>query len=585
LAAELNFRLPTMEVRSPAILPGGTRANALASIAETSGFSGAGMVSAVVRFAGMFWPCPRLVRVRSWVESEEATRITVLLEDGKTGLPIATNTVAGNSFHEAVSMVAGYIARQVFGMDRSVPRWCYGTADGRDLGAMQLVRLERVYAACPKDVADSRKEQIRILSSSAATVRTAGIVRYELAQLLALQRQHLESLRLHALNAELHDRFYRGRYRLAMSLEMIANPEHYLPNRPGTWDNLQQTLDILCRSQLADKPLRVSAEYPRVDGGREVVTAPSGHEARAMRVSRELAHELLKIAEKDLRGARAQLSVWHVVRDAVFRRTERAVWLPHWRPGHRRALRDGICVAELLIAVRCRLLDRRAEDSNWLKRARVRWHLRRATTITSFIAGDPAPISACLANPHGQWWDALDPQAERGIRYGRNRARRLPRHRSTQSWQAAYNTACVYAALADEGRSRAPEPLAELERRVIVSLRRVMENPRSELDRPFDWIYGDPDFYAMRQNPADFKVFQTLLSDLERQDYPAAFIAGSCPVPHGRSAPVPVFPAEQLTGEQLTGEQAEIRSPVPPPDPVPHTANGTRSTIRADAQS
>jgi hypothetical protein len=61
LAAELRFRLPTMELRSPSILPGGTRASALASIAETSGVSGAGMVSAVLRFAGMFWPSPRLV--------------------------------------------------------------------------------------------------------------------------------------------------------------------------------------------------------------------------------------------------------------------------------------------------------------------------------------------------------------------------------------------------------------------------------------------------------------------------------------------------------------------------------------------
>ena len=98
LAAELRFRLPTMEVRSPSILPGGARTNALASIAETSGVSGAGMVSAVLRFAGMFWPGPRLVRVRSWVESAAGTRITVLLEDVKTGLPIATKTVAGESF-------------------------------------------------------------------------------------------------------------------------------------------------------------------------------------------------------------------------------------------------------------------------------------------------------------------------------------------------------------------------------------------------------------------------------------------------------------------------------------------------------
>ena len=102
-----------------------------------------------------------MVRVRSWVESAAGTQITVLLEDVKTGLPIATNTVAGESFNEAASMVAGYIARQIFAMDRTVPEWCYGTADGRDLGAMQLARLKRVYAACPRDIASSRERPDR----------------------------------------------------------------------------------------------------------------------------------------------------------------------------------------------------------------------------------------------------------------------------------------------------------------------------------------------------------------------------------------------------------------------------------------
>jgi hypothetical protein len=37
----------------------------------------------------MFWPGPPLVRVRNWVESAAGTRITVLLENAKTGLPIA----------------------------------------------------------------------------------------------------------------------------------------------------------------------------------------------------------------------------------------------------------------------------------------------------------------------------------------------------------------------------------------------------------------------------------------------------------------------------------------------------------------
>jgi len=514
LAAELRFRLPTMEVRAPAILPGGTKANALASLAERSGISGAGVLSAVFRFAGMFWPRPRLVRVRSWVEEVEPARITVLLEDVKTGLPIATKTVSGDNFNEAASMVAGYIARQLFAMDRTVPEWCYGAADGRDLGAMQLARLERVYAACPKDVADSRETQIAILSSSTASVRTAGIVRYELAQLLALQGQQLESLRLHALNRELHQRFYRGRYRFAMSLEMLANPEHYLPDAEPTWRILAETLEIISRCGITDDTLQF--------------TAPPGHEAPRVRVPRELALKLLKIAETDLREVRTQLNTWHVVRDAIFRRDERAVWLPHWRPRHRQAFQDGICAAELLVAIRCRLLEPGDEIPSWLNRAHVRWHLRRAIGLTSFIGGDPTLIIAALTDPHGRWWDARAgsraPDRVRGLRWGR----------SSTSWQAAYNTACLYAVLVDAARTGgAPaEVLRDLEHRVIDSLRGTVENPHSELERSSDWIASDPDFQAMRHNPRIFTAFANFLLEQMQQEYPDSFMDGKCSVPH-----------------------------------------------------
>ena len=407
LAAELRFRLPTMQVRTPSILPGGTRANALASIAEKSGVDGAGMVGAVLRFAGMLWPSQRLVRVRSWVECDTGKQITVLLEDVKTGQPIATNTVAGASFNEAVSMVAGYIARQIFGMDRTVPPWCCGTADGRDLGAMQLARLERAYAACPGDVSESRDKQIEILHSSTGTDRTAGIVRYELAQLLALQRQDLECLRLHALNRELHHRFSRGRYRLAMSLEMLANPEYYFRNDTTIRDNLKEALEILSRCGLTDSTSQVNAENQTGNEEWDVVPSPFSDEKSYMRVSHELALKLLKIAAKDLREVRTQLNPWRVVWDALLRRDERAVWLPHCRRRYRQPFHDGVCVAELLFAIRYRLREPGDEDSRWLKRVCVRWHLRRAIRITSFIAGHPALIKAVLNKPHDQWWDTI----------------------------------------------------------------------------------------------------------------------------------------------------------------------------------
>src|ERR1700728_763989 len=68
LAAEVSFRLAAMEVRAPAILPGGSRSAGLASIAEASGVGVAGLAGAIIRFFGLLWPNPRQVQLRVWVE-------------------------------------------------------------------------------------------------------------------------------------------------------------------------------------------------------------------------------------------------------------------------------------------------------------------------------------------------------------------------------------------------------------------------------------------------------------------------------------------------------------------------------------
>ena len=107
-----------------------------------------------------------------------------------------------------------------------------------------------------------------------------------------------------------------------------------------------------------------------------------------------------------------------------------------------------------------------------------------------------------------------------------------------------------------------------LEHRVIVSLRRAVDNPHSELERASDWIDSDPDFHAMRDDPQIFKAFEGFLVDQIRQDYPDSFIAGKCPVPH-------TTPGKSLAvhGRLLKREQFPIRSPVP--GPVPTGNDGT----------
>ena len=68
----------------------------------------------------------------------------------------------------------------------------------------------------------------------------------------------------------------------------------------------------------------------------------------------------------------------------------------------------------------------------------------------------------------------------------RDRVRWLPWQARTASWQAAYNTACLYAVLLQQD-------LAD-EEQVIAGLRRLVNNRDSGLERPHDWISNDPDF-------------------------------------------------------------------------------------------
>src|ERR1700722_5188000 len=199
-----------------------------ATIAEASGVGGGGLAGAIIRFFALLWPTPRQVQLRVWVEAppKEAgqkaagrtgpTQVTVELDNPRTGETISTQTLAASDIHQAATKAAGYVARQIFAMDPSTPPWCFGAADGGDLSALLLSRLERVRVVAPDDVRVSRSQQIERLEKSALSSRSAGVVRYELAQLYSIQGEpglnHLTALRLHAVHRELFPRFYRGRY-------------------------------------------------------------------------------------------------------------------------------------------------------------------------------------------------------------------------------------------------------------------------------------------------------------------------------------------------------------------------------------
>ena len=508
LTDELKFRLSAMEIRAPAILPGGSRTNELASIAEATGNSAAGLAGAVIQFFGTIWPNPRRIQLK--VRAETGTRVTVELQNSRSGGTLSTKTVCAGRDDETATMVAGAVARQIFAMDRTTPSWCYGALDGSDLGAWVLARQERVSAGSLDDVQKSREGQIKRMWQAADNGRAAGVVRYELASLLDLYAEdvdaldlhalRLNSLRLHAMNRAQYPRFYRGRYRLAMSLEMVSNPEHLPFGAEDTKTVLDDTLKILRQAGLTTRELAdADVSEPDCDG--------------CSTLSVSLRKELLTIAAGELRDIRRQLALWRVVRDTLMHRDERAIWLPHWRLRHRQAFRDGVRVGELLVAVRLKFVERELGEAEPCTDARLKY-LKLGMDITSDIAGDTGLIRSLLTDPltdNAAWPAAGDPKPT--LSDAPDRVRWLPWQCCTVSWQAAYNTACMYAAFAGV----APATAA----RVVAALERAINNPDCEMERAYDWISRDPDFTAV-ENVQPFKDFRTTQ---KRRDYPDPFAA------------------------------------------------------------
>jgi hypothetical protein len=519
LAAELKFRLPAVQVRSPAILPGGSRAGGLASIAEASGLPVGGLAGAVISFFGMLWPGSRRLRVQVWVEqttdcpefdkvrdkpagvSDKAARVTVDLDDPRTGLGVATKTLTACCIDHAASVVAGYVARYIFVEDRTAPPWCTGAADGRDLAALLIARQIREYPDSEHLVRTARDEQIAILEGVATSSQCAGVARYELAQLYDLRNEHVKALLLHAVNREQYPDFYRGRYRLAMSLEMLAQPGHTISADEAF--TLDHALRVLCRcGALPASPdlydLKAGAELPP-----------------------ELQADLLDAAWAELRHIRRYLSLPSVVWRSFWRRDERGILRPYWRQPYRQAFHDGVRAAQLLVAIRRDYLNRRLDHAHQrtYRPRRVRTILR----VAAAIAGD----SSALARELG-----IRPvsRPKHGARLTRTlRTRHWFRPRCTRSWQAGYNLACAYAAVAQaqhQAKDADHSQLGDLADRVVSCLWFTVCNPACEMERPWDWIGNDPDFSFMHPedymsgHQAAFAAFREFLDLQERRDYP-----------------------------------------------------------------
>jgi hypothetical protein len=254
---------------------------------------------------------------------------------------------------------------------------------------------------------------------------------------------------------------------------------------------LTEVLEVLHRCGLT-----ASAECGEADivASQEV---PGHH-----RICDALSMQLLEAARTELRVIRRRLAWPAVLWAGLVRRSERTVWRPHRQLRYRQSFRDGACVAELLVAVRIQLND--MENLRPVRPARYRHALRIATAI----AGDSAAIKAVLRDG-----TAARPPAPKPAAPTRERVRVLPWIPRTASWQAAYNTACLYSVLAQRGLAA--------EDRIVVALQRAIDSRDSEMERPYDWIAYDPDFVPLKASGRDqYPAFKRFLRDTKRRDYP-----------------------------------------------------------------
>jgi hypothetical protein len=545
VAAKFKFWLPAVEIRAPAILPGGSRSNALASIAEASGVNGSGLAGAIVRFFGMLWPSPRKVRVRVWVDCADGSvkvrapaRVAVSLDDPGTGVSIGTKTLAAGSLDAAACMAAGYVARRIFAGDPTAPPWSIGAADGGDLSAMLLAQQVRVYPESEEQVKRARRTKIGLLEDVANGSQCAGVARYELAHLYDLTGHHVKALALHATNQEQYPRFYRGRYRLAMSLEMIASSD------PCTRISVEERATL-------DAVLRI---LHRWDGTQD---DESGYyvENGELVLGRELRSYLLTAAGKELQKIRKYLTLRDVVWQSFWHRNERGVLKPYWQLRHRQSFHDGVFLAQLLVTVRQTLNDdeKKGEEKNaGSAKALQLPDCEKVLRIAAAIVDDSSHIAELLRIPYkpGKRSGKKDPLPM----LKRLRTRRWPWQYSTPSWPAAYNLACAYAAIyahhkhQPEASMREPggnqeqpdagqkkdELLRDLAKKIVTSLEFAINNPESEMDRPSEWINSDPDFGCLR--PLDdqcSKYFRDFLDDQKRRDYPPHIHHSALALAHG----------------------------------------------------
>jgi hypothetical protein len=546
LLEELKFRLPAVEVRKPAMMPGGSTLDTLASLISDSGGAGAKATAALMQAVHALEAQPRIYEVRVYSERCSADghrqpdgdwlHITVDLRNARTGQNVVVRTLPPCPPDEAADQVAGFTARQVFMDDHSTPAWAVGSADGQDLSAYLLAAGISPRSGTFPDVYACRQRQRSLLEQTVRQSRNAGLIQYELAAMCDIDGDNLESLLLHLDNRVRHPRLLRGRYRLAMSLSAIADPLF-----ESQWRVPKTSAGREAENRTARKEeiIRRLGWAGLVGGLDEPETAellrdpdPAGDREQAVKLI------FLTMARREFcayhRSARVAWLLWSALRH----RSERRLRLemlrarPGWLHPHRRML-----VWDVTLEVINQRLNR----------------LRAPASADALLAAAQQRVLRRLGLHKA-------PRAGAPWVYGR-----VP-------WQAVYSAACLCALRRSSGQ---PDPgSAET---AVQLLRLAVGDPDCELARPSEWIAMDPDLRSLR----GVTSFDAFVREQARWDFapsPASTVGDPWFRRHlpgiadGAAATDPAAPAHaprSRPAREAPDPAALVPSPAPPVQPPP----------------
>lgn len=467
ITEELRFRLPAVYVRKPATMPGGLTLDNLATMVSGSEVKGGKVAAALMQIVHALEGKPRTYEARLYVEScdpggelkEKGShrRLTVDLEDARTGQAIAVQMLPACLRKDGAEQAAGFAARQIFRDDPSTPCWAVGSRDGKDLVAYLLSREICTAGRAPEQLYESRQLRRHVLEQAVKDSPAPGLVGYELAAMYDLDGEYLNSLKMHLRNRVHYPRFWAGRYRLSMTLSALAWLDFGLQRQerePAGGAAPGEVREV--RAEIA-RSLEQSGLLNGLTNGERAALQGNlwADNTNPVAVSKALLH----LAKQELAACRRAEGIISILWNAFLHRRERASLLPllrgnmRWLHPRRRKLASLFAMA--VVQQRLKVLElgeaATSEDNESLREAQDE-ALRRL---------------------------GVD-EDEAGL------ADRVP-------WQAVYSAACLFA-VAVPGQSPGDDNAYQ----AVKLLRLAIDDPACDLERPSEWIAMDPDLRSLR---------------------------------------------------------------------------------------